>query len=67
MPTIVDGKGIVMAREIRTVTTVFVLRDRNGQPMWKMGRPIQMDPERREDRFPICGGILERRMQDINV
>jgi hypothetical protein len=67
MPMLVNGKQIVIAREIRTVTSVFVVRDRNGQPMWKIGRPIQMDPERWDDPFVICGEILERRMQDIKT
>ena len=67
MPIVVHGRETVIAREIRTVTSVFVLRDRNGQPMWKMGRPVQMDTERLDDPLIICQGILVRRMQVINV
>jgi hypothetical protein len=67
MPTVVNGREMVIAREVRTVTTFYVLRDRNGQPMWKMGRPVQMDPERRDEPLIICGQIVVRRMQDIHI
>ena len=47
-----NGRDIVLAREVNDVTSVLVVRDRNGYPMWDMNRPIQMDPELSE--FHLC-------------
>jgi hypothetical protein len=54
MPVVIKDRVIVLAREIRNKSSVFVVRDRNGQPMWKMDRPIQMDPELGDNRVPVC-------------
>jgi len=45
--TLLD-RDVVLAREIRCRKGVFVVRDRNGDPMWDADRPIQMDPDRAE-------------------
>jgi hypothetical protein len=45
MPLARNGRDIVRAREVRTMTSVLVVRDRNGYPMWETNRPVQMDPE----------------------
>jgi hypothetical protein len=45
MPLARNGREIVLAREVRTMTSVLVVRDGNGYPMWETNRPVQMDPE----------------------
>jgi len=45
-PLVWNGRDIVLARKVSNVTSVLVVRDRDGYPMWDMKRPIQMDPER---------------------
>jgi len=47
-----NGRDIVLAREVSNMTSVLVVRDREGYPMWDMSRPIQMDPELSE--FHLC-------------
>jgi len=44
----------VLAREITIGGFVFVVRDRNGEPMWQMDRPIQMDPDVGAGSPPVC-------------
>jgi hypothetical protein len=43
VPAILDGREALLAREVRTRSTVFVVRDPNGDPMWL--KPVQMDPD----------------------
>ena len=50
MSAIVGEQEIILAREVRTMRAVLIVRDRNGQPMWDANRPVQMDPE-----FPESG------------
>ena len=45
MPLVWNGRDIVLAREVSTMTSVLVVRDRDGYPMWDLDRPFQMDPE----------------------
>ena len=45
MPLVWNGRNIVLAREVSNMTSVLVVRDRDGYPMWDLNRPIQMDPE----------------------
>jgi hypothetical protein len=47
------GQNVVLAREVSTMASVFVVRDRDGHPLWDTMRPIQMDPEQAES--PLCG------------
>jgi hypothetical protein len=47
MPLIENERQIVLAREIRSMNAVLVVRDRFGLPLWEQDRPIYMDPERR--------------------
>jgi hypothetical protein len=56
MPTIIGGLEVLVAREIRTATAVFVARDRDGQPMWDPNRPIQLDPY--EPESIVCEMIM---------
>ncbi len=51
---VVRQREIVLARQVTIGDYVFVVRDRNGQPIWDMDRPIQMDPEVRYKTFPVC-------------
>jgi hypothetical protein len=44
-PATIKGRQVLLAREIRSLTAVFVGRDRNGEPLWDSDRPVQMDPE----------------------
>ena len=46
--SILRGREVLLAREIRSSGSVFIIRDRNGEPMWELDRPIQMDPDRAE-------------------
>jgi hypothetical protein len=39
------GQEVVLAREVRTMRAVLIVRDRNGYPMWDSTRPVEMDPE----------------------
>jgi hypothetical protein len=45
MPLVWNGRYIVLAREVSNMTSVLVVRDRDGYPMWDMNRPIRMAPE----------------------
>lgn len=57
MPVVINDREIVLAREVRTTTAIFIVRDRTGRAMWKMDLPIQMDPELRNNHFPVCDVI----------
>ena len=50
-PAMLKEREVLLAREVRTMTAVFVVRDRNGEPMWDPNRPIQMDPEFNESEL----------------
>jgi hypothetical protein len=54
MPIVIGHREMVVAREITIGVSVFVVRDRNGEPMWQMDRPIQMDPEAGAGSLPVC-------------
>ena len=54
MPAVVKNREVVLAREVRTMNSVLVVRDYNGQPMWQTDRPLQMDPEHRDDGVRVC-------------
>jgi hypothetical protein len=45
VPAILEEREVVLAREVLHKSTVFVVRDRNGQPMWDPKRPVQMDAD----------------------
>ena len=49
-----NGRDVVLAREIRSANGVLVLRDPMGLPLWENDRPIQMDPERQKAFFQLC-------------
>ena len=53
MLVVFADRQMVLAREIASNGSVFVVRDRNGQPLWK-DPPIQMDPKPGDERDPIC-------------
>jgi hypothetical protein len=46
MPVIVNERQVVLAREVRSMAAVLVVRDPVGLPLWERDRPILMDPER---------------------
>jgi hypothetical protein len=54
MPIVISNRDMVLAREITMRGSVFVVRDRSGQPRWKIDRPIQMDPEVGDTSIPVC-------------
>src|SRR5262245_33896065 len=54
MPIVISHREMVLAREITIGGSVFVVRDRNGQPMWEKNRPIQMDPDAGASSLPVC-------------
>jgi cytochrome c553 len=45
MRVVLKDRQILLAREVRSMDAVMVVRDHNGQPMWNTDRPIQMDTE----------------------
>jgi hypothetical protein len=53
MRIVVGNRDMILAREITTGDSVFLVRDRNGEPIWELDRPIQMDPEV-ADKVPVC-------------
>jgi hypothetical protein len=54
MPIVISHREMVLAREVTIRGSVFVVRDRNGEPMWEMDRPIQMDPDVGDNSLPVC-------------
>ena len=48
----VGNREVVLAREVRTTTGVFMIRDRNGRPRWDAERPVEMDTE--FPTTPVC-------------
>jgi hypothetical protein len=46
MPVIENERQIVLAREVRSMNAVLVVRDSFGLPLWERDRPIYMHPER---------------------
>jgi hypothetical protein len=44
MPVMMKKRQVVLAREVRGVNGVLIVRDQVGLPLWE--RPILMDPER---------------------
>jgi hypothetical protein len=47
MPLMENGRQVVLAREVHSMSAVLVVRDRIGLPLWERDRPIYMDPDRR--------------------
>jgi len=45
MPLVWNRRDIVLARRVSNMTTVLIVRDREGHPKWEMKGPVQMDPE----------------------
>ena len=45
MPVTENEQQIVLAREVRSMKAVLVVRDRFGLPLWERDRPVYMDPE----------------------
>ncbi len=54
MPMVMNGRDVVLAREIRSTNGVLVVRDPMGLPLWENDRPIEMDPERQKAFFQLC-------------
>ena len=47
MPVVMKDRQVVLAREVRSMNGILIVRDRLGLPLWEGNRPILMDPERR--------------------
>jgi hypothetical protein len=47
MPITVKDRQIVLAREVRSMSGVLIVRDEMGLPRWEKDGPALMDPERR--------------------
>jgi hypothetical protein len=45
MPLFWGGRNVVLTRRVSNATSVLIVRDRDGRPMWDMKIPVQMDPE----------------------
>jgi hypothetical protein len=54
MPIVIGHREMVLAREITIGGSVFVVRDRNGEPMWQTDRPVQLDPDVGAGSLPVC-------------
>jgi hypothetical protein len=54
MPIVINHREMVLAREVLIGGSVFTVRDRNGEPMWEMDRPIQIDPGIGDNSLPVC-------------
>jgi hypothetical protein len=57
MPVVMKEQQVVLAREVRSMNGVLVVRDRVGLPLWEKDRPTLMDPERRIRFFDECAVI----------
>jgi hypothetical protein len=47
MPVVMNEQQVVLAREVRSMDGMLMVRDQVGRPLWETDRPILMDPERR--------------------
>ena len=47
MPVVMNGRHVVLAREVRGTNGALIVRDEVGRPLWEKDRPVFMDPERR--------------------
>ena len=47
MPVVMKDRQVVLAREVRSMNGILIVRDHMGLPLWEGNRPILMDPERR--------------------
>lgn len=47
MPVVLKYRQVVLARQVRTLSGILIVRDQLGLPLWEGNRPILMDPERR--------------------
>jgi hypothetical protein len=61
MPLVWENRDIVLARKVGNMTSVLVVRDRDGYPMWDMKKPIQMDPELKHVWSPVQLAELKHR------
>jgi hypothetical protein len=56
-------RGVILAREVRTMSALFVVRDRNGRPMWDPDRPVEMDPESSESN--LCKMLVNQNASSL--
>jgi hypothetical protein len=47
MPVVMNERQVVLAREVKSMNGMLMVRDQVGRPLWEIDRPILMDPERR--------------------
>jgi hypothetical protein len=57
MPIVMNGRDVVLAREIKGPKGVLVVRNPMGVPVWEGEGPMKMDPERRMQSWEICDVI----------
>ena len=54
MPTMRNGREVVLAWEVRGMDGILIVRDAMGLLLWEQGKPFQMDPERQRRPWEIC-------------
>jgi hypothetical protein len=54
MPVVMRGRQVVLARELRSMNGMLIVRDQRGLPLWENDRPVLMDPERRIRSSDLC-------------
>jgi hypothetical protein len=54
MPIVLNGRAVVLAREIGSTNGLLIVRNAMGLPVWESDGPMQMDPERRMQPWEIC-------------
>jgi hypothetical protein len=54
MPVVMNEQQVVLAREVRSMNGMLMVRDQVGRPLWQKDRPILMDPERRISFHEEC-------------
>jgi hypothetical protein len=53
MPVVMNGRDVVLARQVSSTNGVLTVRDAMGLPLWEHDGPFQMDPERQMRRWEI--------------
>jgi hypothetical protein len=44
MPVTMMNRQVVLARHVRSMSGMLIVRDQAGLPLWETERPVQMDP-----------------------
>jgi len=54
MPVVMNGRDVVLARQVSSTNGVLTVRDPMGLPLWENSGPFHMDPEHQMGRWEIC-------------